>query len=120
MRSQIVLLAMLGVFAAKAQVSGGGLPPSFDPANLPLFSSQSPPIVSLASIDKAVLMAEDAHSPLQTRFAAPVSADISMENSGTWTALPNGSQLWQCALRSPGGLGITLLFDQFVLPANVK
>jgi hypothetical protein len=120
MRFNITLLAILVVFSAKAQVSGGGFPPSFDPAYQALFSNQSTPIVSLASVDRVALMAEDAHSPLQTRFAAPVSADISMQNAGKWTTLPDGSKLWQCALRSPGGLGLTLLFDQFLLPDNVK
>jgi hypothetical protein len=43
-----------------------------------------------------------------------------MENSGGWTSLPNGDRLWQGSLRSPGGLGLTLLFDQFVLPTGVK
>jgi hypothetical protein len=55
------------------------------------------------------------HTPGQTRFAAPVAVDVSMENAGTFgPPSPDGRRLWQCAspLR-PAAMGLTLLFDQF-------
>ncbi len=120
MRNRLTLLAFLAAFSAHAQFSEGGMPPSFSPENLPALAGKTVIPVAVASVDKNALLAEDSKTPGQNRFAAPVTADISMENAGIWTTLPNGDRLWQCALRSPGGLGLTLLFDQFVLAPGVK
>lgn len=75
-----------------------------------------PPAVVLPALDVQKAREEDARTPGPDRFAAPVAADISPENAGTWTDLPNGDRVWQCALQSPGARGLVLLFDQFRLP----
>ncbi len=120
MRNRLAILALLTAFTAQSQITEGGIPPSFSPENqLVLAGKPFSPIV-IPSVDKDALMAEDSRTPGQTRFAAPVAVDISMENAGVWATLSNGQRLWQCAIQSPGGLGLTLLFDEFSLPVGAK
>lgn len=105
---------------AGAQISDGGQPLALLPENQSLLSQKQPAVIALPALDARQAREEDARTPGQNRFAAPVAADISLENAGTWTDLPNGDRVWQCALQSPGALGLVLLFDQFRLPSGAR
>jgi hypothetical protein len=120
MRNRFTLLALLAAFAAQAQISEGGLPPSFLPENQLVLNRTLSGTVDLPSLDVAVLRAEDSRTPGQNRFAAPVAADVSPANAGIWDSLADGSRVWRCALRSPGALGLTLLFDGFRLAPGAR
>ena len=120
MRNRFTILAILAAFSTHAQITEGGMPPSFSPEFQPALAGRPATPIVIPSIDKDALLAEDSRMPETSRFAAPVAVDISMNNDGTWTTFPDGSKLWQCTLRSPGGLGLTLLFDRFVLAPGVK
>lgn len=120
MRTRLTLLALGLVCSAMAQVSEGGLPPSFSPENAAFLSGNMPAPVVLPALNVAQAWADDDQNPGQNRFAAPINADISLQNTGTWTTLPNGDQVWQCALQSPGALGLVLLFDEFQLVAGAQ
>ncbi|MFN0014477.1 MAG: hypothetical protein ACKVU2_08005 [Saprospiraceae bacterium] len=104
-----------------AQISEGGLPPSFLPENAAFFSTQpvKPPL-ELAAPDAKKLLADDALNPERSRFAVPLDpVDISPDAGyGTWTTLPNGDRVWRFAVQAPKALGLLLLFDRFVLPAG--
>lgn len=115
MRNRLTLLALGLVLRAAAQVSEGGLPPGISPESAALLAGKMPAPIALPALDVAQAWADDEKHPGQNRFAAPVPADISLSNAGVWTKLPNGDQVWQCALRSPGAIGLVLLFDQFHL-----
>lgn len=118
MRKHFTLLALfLGLFA-EAQISDGGQPLAFSPDYQSLLAQKTPAKVVLPALDVQKARKEDADTPGQERFAAPLTADISMEKEGTWTTLPNGARVWQCEVQSPGALGLALLFDQFRLPAG--
>jgi len=118
MRNRLVLLALFPTFMASAQISDGGQPLAFSPEHQFLLTKKASPTVVLPVLDVQKSREEDNSTPGQNRFAAPVTADISLENAGTWTDLPNGGRVWQCALQSPGALGLVLLFDQFQLPSG--
>lgn len=120
MRNRLTLLFLLTACAVQAQISDGGLPPSFIPENQSFFDGHTPVAVVLSKVNADQLLAEDSHTPGQTRFAAPVSADISPATSGTWSTLANGFQVWQCRVTSAGAGGLSLLFDQFVLPEGAQ
>lgn len=121
MRNRItLLLALLAISSLQAQISEGGIPPGLQVQHQAFLQGKAPAPIELPSVNRDQLLAEDSRTPGQTRFAAPVPADITPEQSGHWTVLPNGDRLWQCAVRSQGALGLSLLFDQFVLPAGVK
>jgi len=120
MRNRLTLLAIFAVFTAQSQISEGGLPPTLQPDYQPFLTGKMPVPLALSVLDKANALAEDSRTPGQNRFAAPVSADVSLENAGIWHSLPNGDRVWLCALRSTGALGLTLIFEEFRLPAGAK
>ena len=120
MRNRLTLLVLGLALHVAAQVSEGGLPPSFAPESAVFLAGKMPAPVVLPVLNVAQAWAEDDQNPGQNRFAAPVSADISLLNAGLWTTLPNGDQIWQCALRSAGALGLVLLFDEFQLAPGAQ
>jgi hypothetical protein len=111
---------LFAAFAAHAQISEGGLPPSFSPEYQAFLSGKMPAAQMLPVLDIAQALAEDSHAPGQNRFAAPTQVAVSLENAGAWRMLPNGDRVWMCALRSTGAKGLTLIFDAFKLPAGAK
>ncbi|MDO8366334.1 MAG: hypothetical protein Q7T20_06020 [Saprospiraceae bacterium] len=120
MRNRLILLAIFAAFTIHAQISEGGLPPSLQPEYQSFLQGKMPAMLALPVLDVANALAEDSHAPGQNRFAAPITADVSLENAGAWHTLPNGDRVWLCALRSLGALGLTLIFDEFRLPAGAK
>ena len=120
MRNRLTLLVLGLALHVAAQVSEGGLPPSFAPESAVFLAGKMPAPVVLPVLNVAQAWAEDDQNPGQNRFAAPVTADISLLNAGVWTTLPNGDQVWQCALRSAGALGLVLLFDEFQLAPGAQ
>lgn len=119
MRNRLTLLALLPAFLAGAQISDGGKPLALQPENQP-FLSKNIPVTRLPALDVQQAREEDARTPGQYRFAAPINAGITLENAGAWTELPGGDRVWQCELTSPGALGLVLLFDEFRLPPGAR
>ncbi len=117
-----ILPALLWAVVSTAQISEGGLPPSFSPEYSAAFAAaQAPAPLSFSAPDVNKLFKEDEASPEQGRFAAPLNGvDIDPARDGNWTELPNGDRVWRCVLRSPKALGLLLLFDQFRLPPGAK
>lgn len=118
MRNRLTFFALLPAFIAGAQISDGGKPLLFLPETQAVLSAQTPATIVLPALDVQKAREEDARNPGQNRFAAPVAADISFETAGSWTELPGIGRVWQCELRSPGALGLVLLFDEFQLPSG--
>ena len=44
-----------------------------------------------------------------TRVAAPVCVNYMLDNSGSWTDLPDGSRLWQLDITLPGALALMII-----------
>lgn len=121
MRYRFTLLVVLTTLSLHAQISEGGLPPGFSPDIQALFiaGKTTEPVV-LPKLDTDRAWKEDSDTPGQNRFAAPIAADISMENAGAWTNLPDGSRVWRCGVHSDGALGLVLQFDALHLPPGAK
>lgn len=111
---------LLWASLATAQLSEGGLPPSFLPENAAVFAASSePPQIALQPLDLKKTYADDAAMPEQGRFAAPLAGiSISPKTEGRWLDLPSGDRVWRCAIQSPKALGLILLFDEFRIPAG--
>lgn len=82
MRNRLTFLAVLIAFSLRAQFSEGGFPASFSPDFQALISGKTLNPVVLPKLDVARAFEEDSRTPGQNRFAAPIAADISMENAG--------------------------------------
>ena len=53
------------------------------------------------------------------RFAVPVAADYTLDNSGNWEALKDGSLVWRLRIESPGALSLNLGFTEWSVPQGV-
>lgn len=105
-----------------AQNSEGGKPLSFD-SYFRASLIQDLKVETLPAFDLASLQAEDAvndQSKGPFRFGYNHDVNYDLNNSGTWTTLPNGDRLWQLCLRSPGAVSMNLAFDDFFMPEGAK
>jgi len=74
-------------------------------------------------VDVDTLLAEDAvrensGRPVAPRFAKNIQVDYTLDNSGTWETLEDGSRLWRLRLSSPGALSLNIGLNLFDLPED--
>ncbi len=112
----IILLLCLTVLPSGAQVTQDIRPASQQNEYASLLPSTNFLVADLPVFNANQAWQEDSNAPGQNRFAAPISTDISLENAGKWTMLPNGDRVWQCEIKSTNALALVLIFDQFLLP----
>jgi hypothetical protein len=72
-------------------------------------------------VDVEALLAEDAEressdEPVAPRFAKNIQVEYTLDTSGTWETLGDGSRLWRLRLSSPGALNLNLGLEHFDLP----
>jgi hypothetical protein len=72
-------------------------------------------------VDVDTLLAEDVErensgAPVAPRFAKNIQVEYTLDNSGTWETLEDGSRLWRLRLSSAGALSLNLGLDLFDLP----
>jgi len=116
----------------KAQISQGGTPPSFildensSSFNVSKSFSKSLPIYEekvLPKPDLQQIINEDKINDsigLPPRVGVLLEAGFNMENSGTWTLLPDGKKIWRLKMSSDGAEALNLYFDDFYLPPKSK
>lgn len=110
-----LVVCMVTVLFLNAQMQADIKPKSFVLSQR-LFNTTA---VNEYTFNAAAIAAEDnrtdkgGHMP---RFASSIATDISMNNAGTWTTLPNGDRVWQLKLSSTGALALIPCYDQFYLP----
>lgn len=123
-------LLMLGIFmslgtALIAQISEGGLPIGLQKVTTtgttpfqyvaPVFVLAKPNIIVAKSED----VANDSKGAYRVGLNVPVS--ITMNNSGTWTLLANGTKVWRLVISGKDALALGLYFSEGVqIPAGGK
>lgn len=68
------------------------------------------------SPDMAVIEAEDLADPYPYRAGVAVPVNLSMENAGEWTELPDGGRIWSLSLKVEGAQALGVYYDNFWLP----
>lgn len=105
----------------QAQISEGGLPPSF---NYPTSLRNSQPIVEIpVNFSMEDLKTVDAWRTTQgapPTVAKLIPADLDINHSGDWLTLPDGTRIWQLRLRAEGAIAITLYYSDFHIPDGGK
>lgn len=102
-----------------AQESIGGTPPSF--LNQNLTSEYQTVVLSTPSLD--LIRLEDSLRDKQGffhRVGVGVQAGYDMNNSGTWTILPDGSRIWRLKIRCTGALALGVYYERFFLPPGTE
>jgi len=98
-----------------SQISSGGQPYSFGKNltnNIPLYITETVNVQKLQQED----VVTDLHKDIPWRFGNEIKADLSLNNSGIWTILPNGDRLWRLQIESPNAKTINLNYSNFYLP----
>ncbi len=112
----ILLVAFIGTFFvqnAKAQISEGGTPPSF--VNTSNISSDFD-IKTVDPIDVVQALQEDNNRPGPEWAGRSIPVSYDMNNSGTWTDLPDGRKIWRLQITSTGAQALGLCYNNFYLP----
>ncbi|MEI6487489.1 MAG: T9SS type A sorting domain-containing protein [Bacteroidota bacterium] len=116
----VVLASALFHNTVVAQLSQGGTPFSFNVNSKHL---QEVTYKLMPSFDMEALRAEDAvndQSKGPYRFGYNHYVSLNLDNSGTWTTMPNGDRLWRLGVKSTGALTINLAFDDFFMPKGAS
>ncbi len=109
-----ICFLVLSAVSVKAQLSIGGKPASFGKSIADNIQSEK-----LPPVDVAAFLAEDmqqAGKDIPYRFGAPIDVSYDMNNSGSWSRLPDGSKIWRLEIISEGAYSLNLLYDEFYLP----
>lgn len=77
----------------------------------------------MPKVDVNALLAEDLEregsgKPVAPRFAKNIQVEYTLENSGTWETLDDGSRLWRLRVSSAGALSLNLGLGLFDLPED--
>lgn len=120
MRKLLLSIALL-LFAGNflySQISSGGIPPSFKfGINTSIDRVEIQPMSLKNVFEEIDKFPKDGHIPV---IGYSLFTDLSPENSGTWSDLPDGSRIWQLQIKSPGALSIGVYYDSFTLPIGGK
>ncbi len=113
------MLFMATVVWVNAQISYGGTPPSIQYS----ISDEGVDRVMLTPLTKAQLDAENDKYPKDGRvpfIGYSIFTDLSPENAGTWTELPDGGRIWRLQIKAPSALALGIYYDRFYLPYGGK
>jgi hypothetical protein len=117
----LFFLAITAITHSFAQISFGGTPPSFS------FEVKSEILESAENVpfpfDMTALRAEDAERKLDNlppRVGKTIPVNFTTTNSGEWTLLPNGQDIWRLCIIAEDAIGIMLLYDKFEIPTGGK
>ena len=78
------------------------------------------PMVDTVALEAEDLERESSGRPFAPRFAKNIQVAYTLDNSGTWENLSDGSRRWRLRLVSPGALSLNLGLDRFELPAGAE
>jgi len=114
-----VVVSFMSGYAVFAQISEGGSPPSF--TELKTFDEID--LVNIMPPDMEAVMLEDIDDEkngTMYKVARLLDVDLSMDNSGTWSELDDGTEIWRLQIRSKDARGIALHFSKFNIPDGAK
>jgi PKD repeat protein len=114
----VVLFIGISAWTLNAQISQGGIPPSFKyniSANIDRITLHPRDMKYVMNEEKK--LSKDGHL---SHIGYSLNTDISIDNSGTWTDLPDGGRIWQVQIKSPSALAQVVYYDKFHLPVGSK
>ncbi len=114
--SFLSIFFLLLAFSAGAQLSRGGKPFSF---NYPLndnmeAAKQVMPLIDVQGLQKRAKEVYEKGEMLPAGKIFPVN--LSAENSGVWTTLPNKDRVWRLHIQVPDAPATSLYYENFYIP----
>ena len=99
--------------SSTAQISEGGLPPSFGYTNLLKSGSSAVDIpVTFSVEDLKTVDAWNVSQGAPLKVATLIPVQLSIENSGNWISLPGGEQIWQLKIQAKDAIAINLYYNE--------
>jgi len=123
MRKLTILLTALVLciaFGVRAQNTIGGTPPSFiyEDVSSDFVEVLDLKVPNLEQIKKEDIKNEELGKTY--RYAVGVNVDMGIDNTGTWSYLPDGSKIWRVTLKCDGALSLGVYYNQFWLPKGSR
>ena len=107
---------------AMAQISEKGIPASFSYDSNILRSTKipfkTPVLFDVEKLKAEDKISEENNNPLRTSIIIPV--DLDTKNSGEWTTLSNGQDIWTLTISAPDAIATMLYYDDFYIPSGGK
>ncbi|RHJ94058.1 protease [Bacteroides sp. AM07-16] len=117
----IICALFLSTTHLNAQISEGGLPPSFNDRNT--LKSALAPVEIPVDFSVEDLKSVDAWQVSQgapLRVAKLIDTDLSIDKDGNWTTLTNNEKIWQLRIQAEGAIAIMLYYKDFYIPEGGK
>jgi len=118
----VVGLAFCPLVCAQTIGAVRPLPTAMEPGELPISSVEMRvmPMVDTAALEAEDLVRESSGRPFAPRFALNIQVTYTLDNSGTWETLNDGSRRWRLRIVSPGALSLNLGLNLFELPVGAE
>lgn len=117
----ILSICFFFAVSLQAQISEGGLPPSFQfttSLRSQIQATQVP--VDFSVEDLKVVDAWRVSQGAPLAIAKVIETDLSIDNAGRWTTLPDGQQVWQLYLQAKDAIALLLYYTDFYIPEGGK
>lgn len=125
-RIVVALASILFAFGStQAQISEGGRPMSFQvsPGKNNL-ANRPYQVIELTKPNLVYVQADDLENDSKGkpyRVGINIGVNYNPSNSGTWTTLENGDQVWRLSFKVPDALALALYFsEEVVIPSGAK
>jgi hypothetical protein len=120
---KILLITICGLFAyaLHAQITTDEQPYGLNVTAKARITGQN--AIALSAPNSFVIAQEDLindSQPGPVRYAYPVDVNYTLENSGVWQELNDGSKIWRLKVKLPGALSTNTMYDKFWLPDGAK
>lgn len=120
----ILLFTIVNYLSLTAQVSEGGIPPSFKETNLLRSNAPIPTYRTVVDFDVKILLKQDSiveENKGIPRFAKTILVEnLGIDKSGQWTTLNDSTQIWRQSIKANGAQGLLLSYNDFYIPEGGK
>jgi hypothetical protein len=118
----LTLIIALCVGYSYAQISFGGNPPTLS-YNIERDTRDGSIVHVPIDFDVNAMRADDEILEADgkpPRVGKIIPVNLTMENSGRWTKLPNGQKIWRLTIIAQDAIAMMLTYDKFIIPAGAK
>lgn len=118
----LVLFFFFSFLCLSAQISEGGIPPSFKETVSKTYSGLNVHQVELKT-DISKLLKEDhlrEGKNIPSRVATVIPANLDLSKDGEWVTLSDGTRICRLTISSKGALGLVLYYSRFSMPNGAK
>jgi hypothetical protein len=114
----LIIFVSAITFHLSAQISEGGLPPSFKSALTKGSTSMASHTMTMP--DTASLALYNIENPTPLRYAVLENVDLELKECATRTVMSDGGTIWQYRINSPAGKSLQVIFSKYLVPDGAQ